>query len=62
MEQLLERIDPNSGKEIVDRIRILLADFIRHEEMLIRTRNTEAEKVASRAITGSLVSAVIIVL
>lgn len=62
MEQLLERIDPNSGKEIVDRIRILLADFIRHEEKLIRTRNTEAEKVASRAITGSLVSAVIIVL
>lgn len=62
MEQLLEQVDQNSGKQIIDEIRELLADFIHHEETLIRTRNTEAEKVASRAITGSLVSAVIIAL
>lgn len=61
-EQLLDRVDQQRGKDIVDTIRDLLGDFIRHEEVLIRTRNTQAEDTASRAVTGSLVSAGIIVL
>ena len=61
MREVTRLIEAGTGKRIIDKVRDLLAEFIRYEEVLIAARIAESDQVAQRAYTTALWSTVLAV-